>query len=134
MAESLFTHRQLDVMRYRKNGMTQQQIADIFHTSKSNISGIERSAKANIRRAKLTMDLFYTLNARFLCILDAGSDLFDTSPFIIEEAKKTGMDLNIDPIDLINRLRDEFPKRIHGRFIKQDIEVFLEESGGLVFG
>ena len=85
-------------------------------------------------RAKQTLEVFYTLNARFLCILNAGSDLFNSSPFIVEEAKKTGMDLKIDPIDLINRLMEEFPNRIHDRFIKKDIEVYLEESGGLMFG
>ncbi len=134
MGESLFTDRQLEVLRYRKNGMTQQQIADMFHTSKANVCSIEKSAKKNVRRAKQTMDLFYTLDARPLCVLNEGSDLFDSAPFIVEEAKKIGMDLKIDPIDLINRLREEFPKRIHGRFIKKDIEVFVEEAGGLLFG
>lgn len=134
MVVGLFTDRQLQVLRYRKIGMTQQQIADIIHTSKANVCTIEQSAHENIQRAKDTMEFFYTLDARLLCTIRAGSDLFDSVPLIVEEAKKLGIKMTSDPMDIINRLREEFPQRIHGRFIKQDIEVFLDPSGGLTFG
>ena len=133
MAENLFTDRQIQVLRYRKSGLTQQQIADIFHTSKANICTIEKAARENVLRAKKTLDLFHTLDARLICTIRAGSDLFDTVPRIIDEAKNAGMNLKIDPMDIINRVREEFPGRIHGRLIKQDIEVYLETSGWLVF-
>ena len=134
MANGLFTNRQKEVPRYRKSGMTQQQVADLIHTSKANVCTIERSARENIRRAKETLEFVNTLDARLLCVIKKGSDLFDSFSLIIEEAQKTGTQISFDQIDLINRLRDEFPHRIHGRFIKQDIEVFLETSGGLLFG
>ena len=114
--------------------MTQQQVADLIHTSKANVCLIERSARENIQRAKETLEFVNTLDARLLCVVKKGSDLFDSVPLIIEEAQKTGTQMTFDQMDLINRLRDEFPHRIHGRFIKQDIEVFLETSGGLRFG
>ena len=134
MADGLFTDRRKEVPRYRKSGMTQQQVADLIHTSKANVCTIERSAHENIQRAKETLEFVNTLDACLLCVLTKGSDLFDSVPLIIEEAQKTGTQMTFDQMDLINRLRDEFPHHIHGRFIKQDIEVFLETSGGLRFG
>lgn len=134
MKDSLLTDRQMEVLRYRKKGMTQQQIADIFHTSKANVCTIEKSAMENIRRAKETLDFLHTLDARPLCTLKAGSDLFDSAPLIFGEAGKIDIKVTTDSIDLINRLRAENPKRIHGRHIKEDIEVFLREDGELYFG
>ncbi len=134
MANGLFTKRQKEVLRYRKSGMTQQHVADLIHTSKANVCTIERSARENIQRAKETLTFVNTLDARLLCVIKKGSDLFDSVPLIIEETQKTGTQISFDQIDLINQLRNEFPHRIHGRYIKQDIEVFLETSGGLLFG
>ena len=54
MKDGLLTERQMEVLRYRKQGLTQQQIADIISTSKANVCTIEKSAMENIRRAKET--------------------------------------------------------------------------------
>jgi HTH-type transcriptional regulator, fmd operon transcriptional regulator len=133
MDECLLTDRQIQVMKYRKSGMTQQQIADLTHTTKANVCTIEKSARENIVRAKKTLEIYYALDGRTLCTIPAGTDLFDSVPKIIEEANKAGVNLAVDQMDIINRLRDECPHRIHGRFIKKDIDVFLGESGWLNF-
>ena len=52
MKDGLLTDRQMEVLRYRKQGLTQQQIADIISTSKANVCTIEKSAMENIRRGK----------------------------------------------------------------------------------
>ena len=52
MKDGLLTDRQMEVLRYRKQGLTQQQIADIISTSKANVCTIEKSAMENIKRAK----------------------------------------------------------------------------------
>ena len=66
MKDGLLTERQMEVLRYRKQGLTQQQIADIISTSKANVCTIEKSAMENIRRAKETLDFLYTLDATHL--------------------------------------------------------------------
>jgi len=69
MKDGLLTDRQREVLRYRKQGMTQQQIADIIKTSKANVCTIEKSAMENIRRAKETLEFLYTLDATHLCTI-----------------------------------------------------------------
>jgi hypothetical protein len=124
----------MEVLRYRKKGLTQKQIADIFHTSKSNVCTIEKNAQENIRYAKETLDFLHTLDARYLCTLKAGSDLFDSAPLIKGEAAKNGIPVTTEMIDLINRLRVEYPTGIRGRLIMEDIKVFLRNDGELYFG
>jgi len=134
MQRSLLTERQMEVLRYRKDGKTQQQIADIFHTSKANVCSIEKNARRKIQSAQETLSSHYLLDARLIFTLDAGSDLFDSIPHIIEQAGQAGIPAPGDPMDLINRIRNEKPDRIHGRYIKKAIDVYLESNGGLRFG
>ncbi|MBP1928540.1 Tfx family DNA-binding protein [Methanolinea mesophila] len=134
MKEGLLTDRQKEVLRYRKQGLTQQQIADIIDTSKANVCTIEKSAMENIRRAKETLDFLYTLDATHLCTIPAGSDLLEVAPFIYREAAKLGIKVKYDTISLINKLRESSPERFKARHIRENIEVYINEEGDLYFG
>ena len=134
MPRSLLTERQKEILRYRKRGMTQQQVADIIHTSKPNVCLIEKMALRKIRQAEATLVYLKRLDARLICTLEAGSDLFDTIPLIVGEARKAGIHLPDNPIDLINRIRLENPGRIHGRYIRENIDLFLQTDGELHSG
>jgi Tfx family DNA-binding protein len=134
MKDGLLTDRQKEVLRYRKQGLTQQQIADIIQTSKANVCTIEKSAMENIRRARETLDFLYTLDATHLCTIDAGMDLLNVAPFIYQEAEKLGIKVKYDTIALINKVRETTPERFRARYIREPIEVYINEEGDLYFG
>jgi Tfx family DNA-binding protein len=134
MKDGLLTDRQKEVLRYRKQGLTQQQIADIIQTSKANVCTIEKSAMENIRRARETLDFLYTLDATHLCTIDAGMDLLNVAPFIYQEAEKLGIKVKYDTIALINKVREATPERFRARYIREPIEVYINEEGDLYFG
>ena len=133
MKETLLTDRQMEVIRYRKNGMTQQQIADILGTSKANICTIEKSANENIKRAKETLEFLYTLDATELCRLAEGVDLMDAPKQIYAAAGPLNIKVRYDTLALINRINDTVPEKIHGRHIKESICVYLNNDGDLYF-
>ena len=133
MKEGLLTDRQKEVLRYRRAGLTQQQIADIIRTSKANICTIEKSAMENIKRARETLDFFYSLDARHLCTIDKGSDLFEASKKIYNEAEKLGIKVRYDNIQLMNRIREEIPEKNKSRLVREKIEVYLKDDGDLYF-
>ncbi len=134
MKQGLLTDRQKEVLRYRKKGLTQQRIAEIIHTSKANVCTIEKAALENIERAKETLEFLYTLDAAHLCTLRAGTDLLKTPELIYGEAEKMGIKVKYDTISLINRLRDSNPERFRARYIREDVEVYINEDGDLYFG
>jgi len=134
MKEGLLTDRQKEVLRYRKQGMTQQEIADIITTSKANVCTIEKSAMENIRRAKETLDFLYTLDAIQLCLIPSGTDLFDVPGMIFAEAEKQNIKVKYDTISLINLLRESRPQAYTARCICEDIQVYITEKGELYFG
>ncbi len=134
MKDGLLTDRQKEVLRYRKQGLTQQQIADIIHTSKANVCTIEKSAVENVKRARETLEFLYTLDATHLFTIKAGTDLLEVAPAIYHEAEKVGIKVKYDTISLINKLRDAAPERFKARFVKDDIDVYINDEGDLYFG
>lgn len=130
---TLLTERQKDVLRYRSHGLTQQQIAEIFSTTKANVCTIEKGAMRKIALARDLLNHLSVLEARPICTLRAGTDLFDGVQDIIDQAKQTGIPVTPDQIGIINRIRTENPDRIHGRYIRQDIPVYVRDDGELVF-
>jgi Tfx family DNA-binding protein len=129
----LLTERQKEVLRYRRQGLTQQQIADIIGTSKANVCTIEKSALENVRRARETLQFMYTLDARFLCAIPAGADILTVPEAIFREAGGRGTKVRYDTISLINRLRESLPHNVHARFVKDEIQVYLNDDGEIYF-
>ena len=134
MKQGLLTDRQKEVLRYRKQGLTQQQIAEIIHTSKANVCTIEKAALENIARARETLEFLYTLDAIHLYTLKSGLDLLKAPELIYAEAEKQGLKVKYDTITLINRLRDSNPERFSGRQVREDVEVYINNDGDLYFG
>jgi Tfx family DNA-binding protein len=134
MKDGLLTDRQKEVLRYRKQGMTQQQIADIIDTSKANVCTIEKSAMENIRRARDTLEFLYTLDATHLCTIQAGTDLLDVPPVVYQEAERHGIKVKYDTISLINKLRESAPERFRARQVRENVDVYINDEGDLYFG
>lgn len=133
MKNGLLTERQKEVLRYRRQGLTQQQIADIIGTSKANVCTIEKSALENVRRARETLQFMYTLDARFLCVIPSGADLLAVPETIFGEASGRGIKVRYDTIGLINRLRESIPQHVQARFVKDEIQVYLNDDGEIYF-
>ena len=133
MKNGLLTERQKEVLRHRRQGLTQQQIADIIGTSKANVCTIEKSALENVRRARETLQFMYTLDARLLCPIPRGTDLLTVPETIFREASGRGVRVRYDTIGLINRLRESIPHDVRGRFVKDEIQVYLNDDGEIYF-
>jgi Tfx family DNA-binding protein len=134
MKQGLITDRQKEVLRYRKQGLTQQQIADLIHTSKANICTIEKAALENIRKAKETLEFLYTLDATHIYTINTGTDVLDAVKEIFGEAEKVHIKVRYDTISLVNRMRESVPERIRGRFVRENIDVYINDEGELYFG
>ncbi|HJJ95985.1 MAG TPA: Tfx family DNA-binding protein [Methanocorpusculum sp.] len=133
MKDTLLTDRQKEVLRYRRQGMTQQEIANRLGTSKANICTIEKSAHENIRRAKETIEFLYTLDAEELCIIECGTDLMNAPKQIYAEASRKQVKIRLDTFSLINAVNNGVPEKIKGRLVKDNICVYINKDGDLYF-
>lgn len=133
MKDGLLTERQRVILRHRRQGLSQQQIADIIGTSKANVCTIEKSALENVRRAHETLRFMHTLDAGFLCAISSGTDLLSVPELIFHEASNRGVKVRYDTIGLINRLRESIPQHVQARFVKDEIQVYLNDDGEIYF-
>jgi Tfx family DNA-binding protein len=133
MKNSLLTDRQMEVLRYRRQGLTQQQIADIIGTSKANVCTIEKSALDNVHRSRETLHFLYTLDAQLLCVIRPGTDLLVAPEQIYQAANIRDVKVRYDTIGLINLLQESVPERVQARFVKEEIRVYLNDEGEVYF-
>ncbi|MCL2459766.1 MAG: Tfx family DNA-binding protein [Euryarchaeota archaeon] len=129
MEAGTLTERQKEILRYRRAGYTQQQIADIVHTTKANVSLIEKAANENIQRAYETLEFMNTLDAIHLCTLEKGNDLVKAAESVIVKGDEHGISVKYDLLDLCNKVRDKVPDSVRGRLLRADIEVYLRDDG-----
>lgn len=129
MSGPLLTDRQKLVIQYRKEGRTQQEIADELDTSRSNISLIEKSANENIRLARDALAYLYSLDATQVCTLSAGSELANEVFVIYKAANQLNIKIQYDPGALLNRVMTAVSEKISGKIIKEDIRVYLNNTG-----
>jgi len=129
MEAGTLTERQKEILRYRRAGYTQQQIADIVHTTKANVSLIEKAANENIQRAYETLEFMNTLDAIHLCTLEKGNDLIKAAESVITKGDEHGIAVRYDLLDLCNKVREKVPDSVRGRLLRADIEVYLRDDG-----
>ncbi|WP_143702760.1 Tfx family DNA-binding protein [Methanocorpusculum labreanum] len=129
MPKPLLTDRQKMVIQYRKDGLTQQEIADLLQTTRSNISLIEKSANENIRLAKEALAYVYSQNSTLICTLAAGSELTREAYSIYKSARQLNIKVQYDTGALINRIMLAVPEKLAGTTVKEDINIYLNSTG-----
>ncbi len=134
MKESILTERQKTVLQCRKMGMTQQQIADMLKTNKSNISLIEKSAQKNIRMAKDVLEFVYSLDAVHTCTLPHGMDINQAPQTLYEAAQPLGIKIQYDIGALVAQIATAVPEKLRGSEVRRDIHIYLGKTGILYIG
>lgn len=131
-ATSFLTERQIEVLKLRSKGRSQQDVADVMGTTRSNISILEKRAHQNISRAKSTLRQWMTIQAPISLKIIAGTDVFDIPARIFQAADRKSIQLPATSLDIIVRLRREAPELFKKRSLLQNIEIFVTEDGELI--
>jgi Tfx family DNA-binding protein len=130
--ESLFTERQLQVLQLRLRGLSQQEVADMLGTTRSNISILEKRAHQNILRAEQTLKQWMMIRAPISLKANAGTDVFDLPKMIFEAADKRSLRLPVTSLDIIVQLRRKAPGIFKRRALEKDAEIFVTEEGEIL--
>lgn len=131
-ASSFLTERQLEVLKLRHKGRSQQEIADIMGTTRSNISILEKRAHQNIARAQNTLRQWMTIQAPISLKVTAGTDVFDIPARIFQAADRMYIQLPATSLDIIVQLRRRAPELFKKRDLLQDIDIYVTEDGELI--
>ena len=130
--DSFLTDRQLEVLRLRQQGCSQQDVAEKLGTTRSNISILEKRAHQNIARAERTLQQWMMIRAPITCRAKAGTDVFDLPRMIFAAADEKGMRLPVTSLDIVVQLRRRAPRLFKKRALEQDAEIYVTEEGGVL--
>lgn len=129
--DTLLTGRQIEVLKLKRKGLSQADIARKLKTTRGNISTIETTALKNIAKAEKTLKLYRALEAPVWMTLPAGTDLYEIPQLIFKEADRKKIKIGIDSATVIVRLKASAPDRIEHRVTSGDISVSVDESGNV---
>ncbi len=130
--DSLLTERQLEVLKMRNKGCSQQEVADILGTTRSNISILEKRAHQNILRAERTLQQWMMIQAPISLKVPAGTDVFDLPKMIFDAADKRSIELPITSLDIIVQLRRKSPRLFRKRAVQKDIDIYVTGNGEIL--
>lgn len=128
-AASFLTERQIRVLQMRQAGMSQQQIADLMGTTRSNVSILERRAHQNIARAERTLMQWTMLRAPISIKAKAGTDVFDLPRAIFAAADELGIRLPVTSLDIVVQLKRRAPRLFKRRALEREVLISVTEEG-----
>ena len=91
-AEStILTDRQIAVLDLRERGLTQQEVAEEFDTTGSNVSAIERAAENNVEKARRTLELVRTIRSPIQFSVSPGTSFDDLVASVYAHGDEAGI-------------------------------------------
>ncbi|HTY90447.1 MAG TPA: Tfx family DNA-binding protein [Methanocella sp.] len=127
----LLTEKQIEILRMKKRGMSQADIARALKTTRGNICIIENTALKNIEKAKNTIKFYRAMEAPIWLTIPGGTDLYDIPGKVFKAADKKRIKITVDSAMVIVKLKTEAADRIHGRLTNDDIDISVDEHGNL---
>jgi hypothetical protein len=130
------TRVQLEVMRLRMTGLTQEEIAIKLGTTRQNISLVERRAHRNLERAMETIAAYRKLQTVATVNLPPSTHMVDVPRMLIDAADSAGVKIGVDFSLMYKELRHNAGNSLSGTRITKPIridilrdgEIFIEQS------
>ena len=131
--ESFLTNTQIKVLKLRKKGLTQEEIAKLMNTSRANICMIERRARENIEKAKNTLKIYKNIISPIKLVVDKDTDVFQIPKLIYETSNKHNIHINYNSLELIDMIHNSMKNNIEKRIVKKPFVINILEDGNISF-
>ena len=125
---TFLTPRQIQVLRLRAGGHTQEKIAEMLGTSRENITNIEKKARANIEKARYTIELYESLNPIRMTV-KPGTDIFDIPRQVFKKADSHGVKVLHNSTSLVGLIRKDAGASVAGNRVVDFIALAILRNG-----
>ena len=132
--DSFLTDMQIKVLKLRKKGLTQEEIAKMFGTSRANISMIEKRARENIKKAYNTIKIYNQIMAPLSIEIEEGIDVLKIPDIVFEKADNEGIKVKYNTLELIEFIKEQASEFIEKRTVKKKFKIYVLENGELDAG
>ncbi len=131
--ESFLTETQIKILKLRKKGLTQEEIAKIMNTSRANISMIEKRAKENIEKAKNTLKIYNNIMAPVKITIREGTDVFDIPKLIFKKSDEGDIHVRYSSLEILELINKNVKEYIDKRIVKKSFTINILENGEISF-
>jgi len=87
----LLTERQIEVLKLRSQGLTQEEVAKRLNTTRENISILEKRAYRNIKLARETLTALKNFGVAVSVVIKPGTHLVDVPRIILNKADEANI-------------------------------------------
>ena len=129
---NLLTDRQIQVLKLRSRGITQERVARQLKTTRENISILESRARRNIKKAKATIEILEDLGMATRITIKPETPVLEISKIILKKADDANVRLQLDCIDLLEKIKIKAKNKIKAKKVVQPISVVLLPYGDLL--
>ena len=105
------------------------QVAKRLHTSRENISIIERRAYENVRAAKATVEALEQISDSRELIIPSGTSIFDATSTILRRGDMLRTKLKMNADSILAMLRSRCKHKIRGHHLTSAIRIEITEDG-----
>jgi Tfx family DNA-binding protein len=129
---NLLTDRQIQVLKLRSRGITQERVARQLKTTRENVSILESRARRNIKRAKATIEILEDLGMATRITIKPDTPVLEISKLILKKADDANVRIQLDCIDLLEKIKIKAKNKIKAKKVISPISVVLLPYGDLL--
>jgi len=101
----LLTNRQIEILKMRNKGLTQEAISLKLKTTRENISIIEKRANRNIKLAQDTLSALKTFGVSFSIFIKPGTNLVDIPRIIFDKSDESNIKVKANFTQIFEEIR-----------------------------
>jgi len=129
--QGLLTKSQIDVLKLRHAGLTQEEISKRFNTTRQNIAIIEKRGKRNLQLAEETIREYEKIKVAAYLRIRPGTHMVDIPRLVINAADKAKVKLKADFTRIYNEIRFKAAGCVRGAEVVSSITIMILEDGDI---
>jgi len=130
--KGFLTSKQIEVLKLRLEGLSQEEIATQLGTTRQNISLIERRAQRNLKLAKETITTYKELVKATSIQIETGTHLIDVPRLVVDAADSAGVKLRADFTRIYNEIKFIVPDSVDRTKVVKPIRVLILKDGDII--
>lgn len=129
--ELVLTHRQAAVLALRENDVRQRDIGAMFGTSRANISNIEKNARNNVEKARMTVAFAGSLTAPVHVDIESGTDIYEIPRTVYEASDEVGVEVNYGASNLLRLVTETVGSAIEDNVVRTPFRIDVTKDGSV---
>lgn len=125
----LLSNRQIEILKLRKQGLSQKQISERIKTTRENVNILEKRAYRNIKRATATLHVLNHLEISALVKIQPHTHILDVPRMVLDTADKSNIKIRANCFDILDELRIKKGYKIKSKYLIEPLTITILPDG-----